>query len=83
MDKVSAKTILQLLNQNWCSTNDLCLIAHCGKNRALTIKRKIKTELDLQGYYLPNNLIPMYKVIEYLKINIGYLKKVSGFDEEK
>ena len=83
MEKITAKTMLEIVAQQWASTKDIMIIGACGKNKALIIKRDIKSSLEAQGYYLPKNLVPMEKVIDYFKININYLRKVKGNNENE
>lgn len=78
MKKLSSKEMLDLLDTQWAGTSEIKLIAQCGKNRALAIKNQIRKELENSNYYLPNNKIPMFKLVEYLGINIQYLKRVYG-----
>ena len=78
MEKLSTKKTLCILDNQWATTRDVMLLGACGKNKALEIKREIKSELESKGYYLPYNLVPMEKVIDYFNININYLKKISG-----
>ena len=49
-------------------------LAQVGRNSALKVKREIKEKLTKQGYRLPNHLIPMKEVVDYLDINISYLE---------
>ena len=74
---LSASEILNRINNQWANKRDIMDIAFVGKNVADNIANTIKTELEAQGYYLPKGVIPMDKLVEYLKININYLKKVS------
>ena len=77
MNKVSAKTILDMIAQQWASTSDIMVIGACGRNKALIIKREIKSKLLQLGYYLPKNLVPMESVIDYFNINVDYLERVN------
>lgn len=78
MTKISANELLKLIDNQWASTSDIMKIGSVGRNKALTIKSKIKTELENKGYYLPNNLVTMQSVLDYFKIDINYLKKVCN-----
>lgn len=77
MTKISAKELLVLLDNQWASTNDIKVIGAVGTKTALGIMRTLRKEAKNEGYFLPRNLVPMEKVIEYFKLNINYLKKVS------
>ena len=52
-------------------------LANIGRNSALTIKNKIKTDLEKEGYYVPKNAVPMQEVVKYLNIDIDYLESRS------
>ena len=53
-------------------------ISQLGINNATKIRKQIREELISQGYMLPKGLIPMAKVVEYLKIDIEYLKNMAN-----
>ena len=80
---LSANELLKLINTQWATTEDVKLIGSVGNNKALEIKKEIKKELEKEGYRLPNNLVPMSKVVDYFKININYLKKVGNYEKNK
>lgn len=84
--RLSSEELLEVLNTQWATANDVKLIGCVGQNKALEIMKEIRTKIENDGYYLPRNLVPMEKVIEYFKININYLKKmiaVQGGKYEK
>ena len=68
---------LKLIAQQWCNLSDLMKLANIGINTALTIKSKIKNNLEKEGYYVPKNAVPMQKVVKYLNIDIDYLESIS------
>lgn len=74
---MEAKEILKLISKQWCDLNDLMKLTRVGRNNALKIKNEIRISLVNQGYSLPNNLLPMNEVVNYLKININYLQKMA------
>ena len=65
---------LKLIAQQWCNLSDLMKLANIGRNSALTIKNKIKNDLEKEGYYVPKNAVPMQEVVKYLNIDIDYLE---------
>lgn len=69
--------LLKILSKQWCSLNDLMKICKCGKNKALIVKNKIKDQLLEEGYLIPSRDLPMKAVVDILKIDIDYLKKMS------
>ena len=68
---------LKLIAQQWCNLLDLMKLANIGRNSALTIKSKIKNDLESKGYYVPKNAVPMQEVVKYLNIDIDYLESRS------
>ncbi len=75
---LKSSEILEILSHQYVSTEDIKKIACCGLNRAQTIKRNIVKQLESENYLLPYGLVPTDKVVEYLKINVNYLKKSSS-----
>ena len=65
---MNAKETLELISKQWCSLSDLIKLTGLGKNSASKLK---------SGYQLPTKLLPMNEVVNYLKININYLQKMS------
>ena len=71
---MTAEETLNLISKQWCNLEDLMKLGQLGRNSALRIKREIKAKLIKQGYKIPNHLIPMKEVVDYLDININYLE---------
>ena len=71
---MTAEDTLNLISKQWCNLEDLMALGQLGRNSALRIKREIKSKLTKQGYKIPNHLIPMKEVVDYLDININYLE---------
>lgn len=74
---MTAKETLDLISKQWCDLNDLRKLTGLGKNSASKLKSEIKINLLNKGYQLPSKLLPMNEVVNYLKININYLQKMS------
>lgn len=86
MKQLPAKDILKVISKQWCSSQDFMVLSNTGKNTTLRLMKELREQLEQQNYFLPTNLLPMDKVVEYLKLNVSYLEKVSDFDlnsEEK
>ncbi len=79
--QLNASETLTLISKLYANVNDIQLLAHCGRDKAKKIKSVIEKELE--GHLLPKGEIPMSKLVEYLKIDIRYLKKVSEFSKEE
>lgn len=79
---MTANETLKIVSQQWCNFSDLMKLANVGRNTALSIKKSIKDSLLNQGYYVPNNAVPMKEVVKYLNIDINYLEsrinKIGG-----
>lgn len=73
---LTAKETLEILDKQWADINDIRKLACCGRDKAREVKKEINTTLAKEGYTIINK-VPMEKVVEYLKININYLKKIS------
>ena len=74
---MTAKETLDLISKQWCDLNDLRKLTGLGKNSASKLKSEIRVSLLSKGYQLPSKLLPMNEVVNYLKININYLQKMS------
>ncbi len=74
---MTAKETLYLISKQWCDLNDLRKLTGLGKNSASKLKSEIRINLLNKGYQLPSKLLPMNEVVNYLKININYLQKMS------
>lgn len=79
----SAKKILEIISKQYCTTSDLMVLTNSGKNTCLKLKRQLKEQLEQENYFLPKSVLPMDKVVDFLKINIPYLKNVSGFENKE
>ena len=79
---ISAKEVLDIVSAQWATTKDIKLLSQCGENQALRIKKEIIA--NLKDWKLPTNKIPMSKLVEYLKLDIKYLKLVErDYSNEK
>lgn len=74
----TASEMLETLNKQWLDTKDIKILACVGLRRAKEIKDDISETLKNEKYFLPNGLVPSEKVIEYLNLNIKYLKKIAN-----
>ena len=46
-------------------------------NNDINLKTDNKVDLINKGFVLPSRFLPMNEVVNYLKINISYLQKMS------
>lgn len=70
---------LNIISQQWCNLEDLMFLANVGRNNALKIKSKIRSDLLNNGYFVPKNSVPMTEVIKYLNIDIDYLESRKNY----
>lgn len=76
---MSAEETMKIITKQWCNLADLMKLLHCGRNKALDIKKQIKDKLINEGYFIPGNDLPMQAVIDVLKIDIDGLEKIIKF----
>lgn len=76
-ESLTANELLETINKYWADTKDIMQLGMIGRNKALEIKKEISDGLKEKGYKLPQNYVPMEKVVDYFKINISYLRKVK------
>jgi len=75
--KISAKEMLELIaGTQYMGTADICLLGYCGRNKAQTIIKEIKAGLEEKGFYTPARLVPTEDVINYLHIDVDFLKEL-------
>lgn len=74
---IQADEMLKILNKQWATIQDIMKIGAIGRNKARNIKNEIERNIIDQGLKLPNNLVPMEKVIEYFKINLDFLVTIN------
>ena len=70
--------LLELLDKEWASYQDIMKIGRMGISKASFIKKDIHRKLKDEGYDLPNHKVPMQAVIKRLKINVNRLKRISN-----
>ena len=74
---LQADQMLTTLNKQWATIQDIMLVGSLGRNKARDIKNEIARKIEAEGKKLPNNLVPMEKVIEYFNINVEYLVNIN------
>ena len=74
---IQANEMLEILNKQWATIQDIMKIGALGRNKARNIKNEIERNIVDQGLKIPNNLVPMEKVIEYFKINLDFLVTIN------
>lgn len=82
---LSAEQTLKILENQWLTTSDIKKLACVGSSKVTDIKKAIidKLHKEDENYYLPAGLLPTDKVVEYLKINVKFLKKILDKKENR
>ena len=76
---MNAEETLNLISKTWCDINDLMKLTGLSRSSALKIRNKIKEELN---YEIHTRDLPMNIVVNYLKIDINYLKSLTARKED-
>ena len=74
------ETIKLITSKTWCDINDLMKPTGLSRSSALKIRNKIK---DTLNYEIHTRDLPMNVVIDYLNIDVEYLKNISTGKEVK
>lgn len=78
----SASEILQVLQKQWLTTDDIQILSGRSIDKARELKKEIARKIvEEDNYLLPNGLVPSDKTVEYLNLNINYLKKIAKSNE--
>ena len=73
----------EMIKKPFWTPKDLSLATNISISSARHIINKFRTELETQGYVnLVNSKVPTKFIIERLNIDIDWLSKVGGLDEE-
>ena len=76
---MNAEETLELISKTWCSIKDLMKLTGLSRSSALRLKSKIKEQLNYEIHTID---LPMNIVVDYLKIDVAYLKMLSTRKEE-
>ncbi len=76
---MNAEETLKLVSKTWCNIKDLMKLTGLSKSSAIKLKSKIKEQLD---YEIHTTNLPMNVVVDFLKIDINYLKMLVNRKEE-
>ena len=82
MKSITAKQTLEIISKPWCSSQDFSILSNTGKNTTLKLMKDLRSQLEQANYFMPSNMLPMDKVVEYLNLNIAYLNKVKNISQE-
>lgn len=82
MKSITAKETLDIISKQWCNSQDFSILSNTGKNKALKLMKDLRIRLEKDNYFLPSNVLPMNKVVEYLDLNISYLNQVKNISNK-
>jgi len=77
---LSATQTLELINKPWATVKDIMNLGCCGSDKACKIKKEIVKKKEEERFYIPAGYVPMESVIEYLNINLTYLRKIAKLE---
>ena len=78
---MNAEETLKLIStKTWCNINDLMKLTGLSRSSALKIRNKIKNKSNHKIY---TRDLPMNVVINYLNIDVEYLKIISNRKEKQ
>ena len=75
--RLSAAEILTLLDKQYLNTEDIKKIACVSIDKAREIRNEITRNLKEKNYFVPDKLIPSESLVDYLNLNLNYLKKIA------
>lgn len=77
--------LFNLMTNPWSSFKEIQLIAKCGRDTAIKIRKSIEQEIIKDGKKLPyakTIYVPTQMVIEFLGLDIDYIKKMAQYETE-
>ena len=74
------ETLKLITSKTWCNINDLMKLTGLSRSSALKIRNKIRNSLR---YKIHTRDLPISVVIDYLNIDVEYLKIISTGKEAK
>lgn len=74
------ETLKLISTKTWCNVSDLMKLTGLSRSSALKIRNKIK---ESTNYEIHTRDLPMSVVIDYLNINVDYLKMITPRKEDK
>lgn len=72
----------KVLMKNWLTNHDIMILAECGLNKAIEIKKEIQKQILKEGYKLPKHKVTKQRVLEYLGINENYIFKLAQTEQK-
>lgn len=79
--QLNASEMLEIMNKYWATRCDMQKLSGKCMQYARNDFNELSEQIEAEGKKLPKNLVPMERVIEYYRINIAYLKKISKINK--
>lgn len=73
----SAKEVLKVLEKPWLNTKDIRVVCSVSEPKARIIKQDVVNIVENKGYRLPYNLIPAKELIDYLHLDMDFLREMA------
>ena len=77
--------LLKLISSPWCSTKEIQLIARCGRDTAIKIRKSIEKDIQKNSKLLPHaktKWVPTQKVLEYIGLEVSYIQEMAKCEEQ-
>lgn len=77
--------LLKVINKLWLTTEDIMLIAECGRNNAIKIRTEVEKMILAEGKHIPvsnKKRVPTKLVLEYLGLDEEYIKHMANIYKE-
>jgi len=82
---MSYSELFKILLKPWASVNEIMSIANCGKDSATQIRNNIVAQIRKENKEIPYSkkiIVPTEKVIEYLNLDVDYIKTMAFSEQE-
>ena len=82
---MSYKEIFKVISRAWSNVDDIMAIAGCGRTSATEIRETIINMIRKENKeisYCKRKVVPTKRVIEYLDLDIDYIKDMALKEQE-
>ena len=72
--------LFSIISKPWASIKEIRLIANCGRDTAIKIRKEIENKINENGKKLPKSktiVVPMKDVLDYLNLDINYITDMA------
>ena len=77
---MSYMELFSIISKPWASIKEIKLIANCGRDTAIKIRKDIESKITNTGKKLPKSktiVVPMKDVLDYLQLDIDYIRDMA------